>query len=390
MKILLITMEYPPMQGGVGNYYFNLVQNLSNVEVAVLINEEIPNNKLPISKKFQITNSQFQIFRRIFFYKYFWPKWIKLFFEVRKLVKKEKPDLIWVGQVLPVGTVAFFIKKFLKVPYFASVHGMDIMLPQKSLRKEKLMMRVLKSAVFITANSEFTKKQLLNLEMEDGKIEVVYPCSHVSRNAYHVTDEKINEIRNGLGLQNKQILLTVGRLVERKGQDKVIEAMSQLVKEFPNLMYLIIGNGPEAGNYKFQITNNKLQDKIKIISNVSDEKLPIFYQLADIFIMPARNIAGDVEGFGIVYLEAGSFGLPVIAGRSGGAKESVIDGQNGILVNPESVVEIKDSIKKLLKDDNLRNKLGEQGRIRSAEFKWEVQAEKIIDKINPTPFQHQY
>ena len=112
MKILLITMEYPPDRGGVGNYYFNLVKNLYGHQIEVLKAD------------------------RSSFYKFFWPKWLKLYFKVKQQVKKNKPDLIWVGQVLPIGTVAYLIEKFFKIPYFVSTHGMDIMLPQKNLRKK--------------------------------------------------------------------------------------------------------------------------------------------------------------------------------------------------------------------------------------------------------------
>ncbi len=121
-----------------------------------------------------------------------------------------------------------------------------------------------------------------------------------------------------------------------------------------------------------------MQDKIKIISNVSDEKLPIFYQLADIFIMPARNIAGDVEGFGIVYLEAGLHAKPVIAGDSGGVRDAVEDNLSGLLVNPSDAGAIARAIVGLAQNERLCRELGEKGRERVlARFNWKNQVEKI-------------
>ena len=424
MKILLVTMEFPPFRGGVGNYYYNLIKNLGGVETVALVSQETSNNKsasaeatadgpadMQETNKFQIINSKFQSpiipdsigegtkskiqsssrqvqggakFRVIyssFFYRYFWPKWLKLFFEVRKIIKKEKFDLIWCGQVLPVGAVCYLINKFFKIPYFVSNHGMDIMLPQKSSRKKKLMMKVLQSAKFITANSQYTKNQLLKLGINDRKIQVIYPCSNIA-GEFIALEGKAAQIRQKLGLKGSKILLSVGRLVKRKGYDKVIEALAQLSAQYPNLAYLIVGQGPEKENFQFSIFNFQLKDKVKIFDDVSDEDLPYYYQLADIFMMPARDIQGDVEGFGLVYLEAANFKLPVIAGRSGGAAEAVIDNETGIMVDPESVEEIKEAIIKLLNDEQLRNQLGENGYLRSQkEFNWARQADKLEDLI---------
>ena len=230
MKILLITMEWPPFRGGVGNYYFNLTQELAKqgMELQVLI----PQAKLEIeSQKPNLTVSVCP-----FFYKFFWPKWLKLYFEIKKTVKKFKPDLIWVGQVLPVGEAVYLIKQRFKIPYFVSAHSLDILLPQKNFRKDKILKKILDKAEFITANSEFTKKELQNLENSDKKIEIIYPCPNI----------KNNGLIKKQG--NQKILLTVGRLVKRKGQGKVIEVMPKLLLDFPDLTYLIIGNGPEKIN----------------------------------------------------------------------------------------------------------------------------------------------
>jgi len=342
MKILLITMEYPPDRGGVGNYYFNLVKNLKAAEVEV----------------FKVNKNHF--------FKYFWPRWLKLFFELKKLVKKEKIDLIWVGQVLPIGEAAYLIKKLYKIPYFVSAHGMDIMVPQKKLRKETIMRKVLEQADFITANSQFTKTELLNLSLPDDKIEVIYPCPNYLPESNQKPD---------LDLTGKKVLLTVGRLVKRKGQDLVIEVLQDLVKEFPNLVYLIIGDGPEKEKYF-----NK--ENVILLDNISDQELPGYYRLADIFVMPSRQIGGDVEGFGLVYLEAAIFNLPVIAGRSGGIGEAVLDNQTGLLVDPENKDDLTEKIRQILNNEDLGVRLSLEAKKRvEKDFQWPVQADKLREKI---------
>ena len=110
--------------------------------------------------------------------------------------------------------------------------------------------------------------------------------------------------------------------------------------------------------------------------------MPLYYQLADVFVMPARDLDGDVEGFGMVYLEAANFGLPVIAGKSGGAAEAVVDGQTGLLVNPEDENDVYEKIVKLLSDEGLRNKMGEMGKLRvKRDFQWSGQAMLLSNKI---------
>lgn len=376
MKILLVTMEYPPFRGGVGNYYYNLIQYSVYIDFTVLTNNQTQNS-----------NSKLKIVNQSLFYKYFWPRWLKLFFIVRKLIKQEKYDLIWSGQILPVGTVCYLINKFYNIPYFVSTHGMDIMLPQKSARKKKLMTKVLQAAKFITANSRFTQKQLVKLGIDANKIEVIYPCANISSKSQTSSfsedqSNKIQVIKDKYGLNDKKILLTVGRLVKRKGQDMIIEAVNQLKNQYPDLMYLIVGDGPERENFQLSIANFQLQDQVIIINDVGDDDLPLYYQLADIFIMPSRDIEGDAEGFGIVYLEAASFGLAVIAGKSGGTGEAVVDGKTGILVNPENVEEIKSAVVNLLENEPYRRQLGRNGKIRGEkEFNWIDQALILRNKI---------
>lgn len=353
-------MEYPPFKGGVGNYYYNLIQNLTGYEVEI----------------FQVEKSSF--------YKFFWPKWLKLFFQIKKMIKQKKPDLIWVGQVLPVGEAVYMIKKFFGIPYFVSAHGMDIMLPQQKLYKEKIMRRVLNVAQFITANSQFTKKELLNLGIPEGKIEIIYPCPNVSRGANNAErgKEEVNALKNKLKIQNKKVLLTVGRLVKRKGQAKVIEAMPKLLEQFPNLVYLIIGEGPESLNLKSFGLRMGVDNNVILLNNISNEELPAYYKSADLFVMPAVNLIGDVEGFGIVYLEAADFGLPAVAAKSGGVMEAIIDGQTGLLVEPDNQADLISKISRLLTDQSLYQKLSNEAKARvKKDYTWAKQAEKLNKKI---------
>jgi len=294
-------------------------------------------------------------------------------------VRREKIKKIIVGHILPTGTVALVLKKLLRVQYIVSIHGLDINLTQASSRKRRLAKLIVRNAEKIIANSNYTKQALINACGCDAtKVEIVYPCPNIS---YEPQEEKIvASIRDKYNLQNKKVILTVSRLVERKGHDKVIQALPKVLEKIPNAVYLIVGAGANLKYLKELVALLKLEDHVLFFTDIADTELPGFYQLADVFIMPSRKLAGgDIEGFGIVYLEANGFGKPVIAGRSGGAVEAVEDNVNGLVVDPESIIEIADALIKILSDEALSKRLGEAGKIRIAKkFNWFEQAKRLI------------
>ncbi|MFH0819827.1 MAG: glycosyltransferase family 4 protein [bacterium] len=382
-KVLLLTLDFPPQTGGVANYLANISQNLSADKISILTVRQSGSAKFDQKQGYKIYRenliSQLPI----------WPKWLAAIYHAFQVIKKEKPDLILVGQILPLGTVALVIKKLTGLNYFVSCHGMDILLAQKNKRKKWLTTLIIKNSQQIIANSQFTKKEIMKLGAGENKITVIYPCPHTNiigvgacpniTNNQQLNNKQLNEKFN---LSNKKVLLTVGRLVERKGQDQVIRALPEVIKSFPKLVYFIVGSGPYQGELEKLAKELNLEDKIIFAGRVNDEELTNYYQTADIFIMASRQIAGDVEGFGIVYLEAASFGLPVIAGRSGGVGEAVLDGQTGILVNPENIKEIAQAIIKLLADENLAKKMGQTGKERvEKEFQWSKQAAKLKELL---------
>jgi len=348
---LLFTLEYPPDIGGVANYYGNLVKFYPKSEIKVLAGKKLLK-----------------------------PHWIFSSWRLWRVIKKDKIKMVLVGQILPLGTVAWLLSRVLGIrfDYVVFLHGMDLTFALKVPRKKKLARKILAGAKKIIAANSYTAK-LAEEIVEGSKIEVVNPGVdfHITHNA-----ERIMQIKEKYNLQNKIVLLQVGRLVKRKGIDKVLEALPKVWEKVPELVYVIVGNGPEIFNIKYLILNIKNKDKIVLIDKASDEEVTAFYGFCDIFIMPAREINGDFEGFGIVYLEANLHSKPVIAGDSGGVRDAVVDGVNGLLVNPESTDEITNAIIKLAKDESLRKKLGEQGRERAEkEFGWEGQVYKVCKVI---------
>src|SRR3989304_2206710 len=179
-------------------------------------------------------------------------------------------------------------------------------------------------------------------------------------------------------LQNKQIIMTVGRLDERKGHDMVIRAMTQLTKRFPDVVYMIVGKGREEQRLKSLADNLKLHDRVVFTGFVADESLPDYYNLCDVFVLPNREtesndqLKGDYEGFGVVFLEASACGKPAIADKSRGSSEAVVDGITGLMVDPRSDDDIAHAIERILEDKSFAGRLGMAGRNRAEkEFDWQ-------------------
>jgi len=357
MKTLLFTLEYPPFYGGVANYYGNLIKHWPQPDEIFILS----NNDGCLIKNWS------------------WPKWLPAVWQLKKEIKKNKISHVLVGHILPLGTVAWLLSKFIDFKYSVILHGLDFAFAGRSFRKRWLAKKILNQAENIVCANSYTAKLVADFLGSKGKIVVVNPgiASRPSPIAH-----RPSQIKEKYNLENKFVLLTVGRLVKRKGIDLVLACLPEVLRQVPDLVYAIIGDGPEEENIKKLVAGLKLKKNVLMIDNADNEERNAWYNVCGIFIMPARQIGNDFEGFGIVYLEANLANKPVIAGDSGGVRDAVVDGLNGLLVNPENKEEITEAIIKLVRDENLRKKLGEKGRERTIkEFSWEKQIGKIYNLI---------
>jgi phosphatidylinositol alpha-1,6-mannosyltransferase len=173
------------------------------------------------------------------------------------------------------------------------------------------------------------------------------------------------------------VLLTVGKLKERKGIDVSIKAFKIVKENIPDAKYIIIGGGRED-KYRSLVKELKLND-VYFIGEIEESELVKYYQLCDVFVLTPRRYHGDVEGFGLVYLEAGAAGKPVVASNSGGVSDVVKHMVNGILVSENDPYATAQAIIQLLKDDNLAAELGNNGKKVAKLFCWENTVKSLID-----------
>jgi len=351
MKVLLFTIEYPPFKGGVANYYENIKKYWP---------EE--------NKFFVLDNNNGDLIKNVV-----WPKWLPAIFCLWQYIRKYKIDYVLVGHILPLGTVTYFLSKIVKFKYSVILHGMDFAFATKSARKKNITRKILDNSEYIICGNSYLASMVKDFMGEDysHKIKIVNPGIDVSE---EVDLELVDKIKEKYHLKDKTIILSLGRLVKRKGVDKVLEAMPEVLRTFPDLYYVIVGDGPD----KIYLKEKAKGIKNVIFTKATDEEKWSWMKACDIFIMPSRNIGGDFEGFGIVYLEANLMGKPVIAGNSGGVSDAVAGAVSGVLVDGENSERIAGAIINLASNKELREKLGEQGRKRAInDFNWKNQIDKI-------------
>lgn len=185
----------------------------------------------------------------------------------------------------------------------------------------------------------------------------------IDHDRFHVSGRR-EELRSRYGWSDKKVLLTVARLEPRKGLDQALRALARLKQSGDlqsNWRYVLAGKGSELGSLRRLTSELQLEDVVDFLGFVSDEDLAGCYEAADVFLQPNRNLNGDTEGFGVVFLEAAACGLPVIGGVAGGTGDAIDHGRNGLLVDGESVSEIADAIALLMSDDELRRRFRTHG-----------------------------
>ncbi|NMB48410.1 glycosyltransferase family 4 protein [Candidatus Kuenenbacteria bacterium] len=389
-KTLLVTLDFYPKIGGVANYYFNLCQNLPQDKIVVLTEEQRDKNTTTQEHNNNRESAfNFRIIREQLMARWCWPRWWPMIFKIGRISRKETIERLWAGDIWPTGLAIYLISIFWGRPYIISVHGRDLLLAKKNKLKEFLVKIILKQAKTITVNSQSTGRIAEGFGIGQEQTKVIYPGVGKQEDKNTGRQEYKNKIIEKHNLVGKKILLSIGRLVERKGFDKVIEAMPKIGEKVEDLIYVIAGEGPDRERLE-KITRRqeytrpqrlaasdggreKTRINVIFIGGVSENEKWAWLDLCDIFIMPARETKDDIEGFGIVYLEAAMAGKPVIAGKSGGASEAVIDGETGILVDPENHEEIAGAIIKLFNNKELARKMGDNGKRRvEGEFDWAI------------------
>ncbi len=279
------------------------------------------------------------------------------------------------------GILSYLLSLLFRIPYITFAYGFEFCKFENNFFLRRLYLSVYGRSGKVIAISNFVRQRLIEFGVLPEKIVILSPAVDPGK---FCPAEVPEELQHRYKNEDRKILLSVSRLIERKGHDVVIRALPRVRSVAPQILYLIVGVGPEEKNLRRLISETGVEDCVEFLNSVPDEELLHLYNLSDVFIMVSREIEeeGQVEGFGIVYLEANACGKPVIGGRSGGVEDAIIDGVTGLLVDSLDVNDVAQALIKLLTDSAYAEELGKNGRKRvEEELNWKITCRKLCNYL---------
>jgi phosphatidylinositol alpha-1,6-mannosyltransferase len=300
---------------------------------------------------------------------------------VARIVKQREIKVIALGAAAPLGWMSSTLRKAGAERIVALTHGHEVWWA-KVFPFNLIMRRIGTTTDCLTYLGEFTRAAISKAltTKSAAAMQKIAPGIDIE----HFKQVNATALRQTLGLAEKKVIVSVGRLVHRKGQDFLIESMPQILKQVPDAHLLLVGQGPYREHLEKLVRKHSLQKAVSFIGRIQYTDLPGYICVGDIFAMPSRSrFAGlEVEGLGIVYLEASACGLPVIAGESGGAPDAVIEGVTGFVVDGTSTEQIAKRAIELLLDEKLRISMGSAGRAWiEKEWRWQIWAGKFSELL---------
>ncbi len=282
------------------------------------------------------------------------------------IITKHKIQMIHTHWFVPQGLIGALFNFVFKIPHVATVHGSDISILQNNQILIILCRVIVRNSDMITVNSTYMKSRLESI-VPDCRAKIRVIPMGIDPVKFHVT--KSIEIKNNF--KTSHIILSVGRLIDLKGTNHLIDAMPAVLSQFPDTVLLIVGAGPEKETLVNQTRKLGLDHRISFLGMKEINELPSYYHAADIFVLPSINKSGRTEALGVVLLEAMASGCPVFGSNVGGIPDIIIDGENGFLVPEQRPDILADKIVQLLSDDSLREQFRKNGLIRVREkFSW--------------------
>jgi phosphatidylinositol alpha-1,6-mannosyltransferase len=307
------------------------------------------------------------------------PLMLRLFARVARIVRRERIAVVVVGELVYGGWLVAPCRFLLRRKVVLYIHGEELAMDYRPVTiAQALRGMYLRLADAIVTVSRFGQDTLIErYGVPSAKIDLI--TNGIDLERFQPRPDN-TALRSRYGLTGKRILLTVGRLSERKGMDRMIEALPIVLSRHPNVHYLIVGEGEYRAHLERLVAKRQLAGQVTFAGRVPDRCLLDHYAIADVFVMPHRQLpSGDTEGFGVVFLEANACGVPVVAGISGGAPDAVQNHVNGLTVDGDDVGAIAQAVLQILEDDGLRDRLRQGGlaRVRTADCR--IKAAQFLD-----------
>ena len=370
---LLLTSNFPPLHDGIASWMSQLARHYGDDAMLVSLGSEpgqsasdarqtVRIDRMPIPRA-RLRNAPGII------------AWAR---RAAILARENDVTFTWCGNLKPPSYVGWTLRARMGIPYGVILHGTELLQMRKhgsGFRKRIIARMLLGSAAVIVTNSEWTRTMTLqlfddlNIRVSSDRVVAVPLGADLDRFHAGVDTAKV---RTKYGLNGGRWMLTVGRLVEHKGQDQALRALALLRDSAPELRYAVAGSGGYGSELRALASELGVEDRVKFLGHVEDDELPALYNVAELYVGASRVAVDHVEGFGISLVEAAATSLPVIAGREGGMPEAVVDGVTGLLADPYDSASLAKAIQSLLDAPAYAARLGAEGRrVAESRYSWQ-------------------
>jgi phosphatidylinositol alpha-1,6-mannosyltransferase len=345
---LLVTNDFPPKIGGIQTFMEGLWRSLPPDRVAVLAPAWEGAEPYDAGASFQVVRDR---------QRFMWPG-PNLRQKMHDLVDRLGVDVVLFGDAFPLARLGPALADR-GVPYLVMAHGFDYWL-STTPGTNAWLRRVTERASRVPVCSAFIGKTVRTAVPAHVPVSVLTPGVDID---VFRPDLPTNDIRDRLGIGDRPLVVCVSRLVSRKGQDVLIRGMRLVRRRVPEAALLIVGGGPAERRLR-GMASEAPPRSVFFAGQVPAAELPRYYAVGDVFAMPCRNRLGglEVEGWGIVFVEAAACGRPVVVGDSGGARETLVDGETGFLVDGADMAQVADAVARLLEDPVMAGQMGKAGR----------------------------
>jgi phosphatidylinositol alpha-1,6-mannosyltransferase len=373
VNIFIIAQDFKPNPGGIAEYTHQLAKGLHRAGESVLIlAQEIQGaGVFDSGVPYKILRSDFRCLKQMGIrgYRY-------RYAQIQTLANQYEADVLICNAVQSEIFFSWVVSRLQRIPFCVIVYGQEInklfdqSLPLMSRLKRKIAMGyALRHATQVICISRYTGQLVKKVGVTNEQIFWLPPGLSLGE---ITVKSNADRFKRQMGWEGKKIILTVSRLVERKGIDTVVQSLPLVLEQMQDTIYAIVGEGPDYRRLRQLVSENGVEDYVYFAGHVTEQEKHQYYQSADVFVMPNRQLpAGDVEGFGIVFLEANAHEKPVVGGRSGGTIDAIEDEITGLLVDPTNVEAVAAAIIQILEDDIYAYHLGKRGKRRVvASFTW--------------------
>lgn len=374
-KTLIVTNDFPPRPGGIQAFLHNMALRLDPERLVVYASTWKRGRQGAEATAAFDAEQPFEVIRDRTTMLLPTPRVTR---RATELLRAHGCTSVWFGAAAPLGLMAPALRRAGARRLVATTHGHEAAWAQLPVSRG-LLRRIGAGTDTLTYLGEYTRSRIAGALGPEAAARMAHLPPGVDEKTFHPGSGGA-EVRARLGLSERPVVVCVSRLVPRKGQDTLIRAMPRVLAGHPGAVLLVVGGGPYEKELRRLAERTGVAASVHFTGAVPWAELPAHYGAGDVFAMPCRTRRGglDVEGLGIVYLEASATGLPVVAGDSGGAPDAVLDGETGWVVRGGSVEETAERVGMLLADPELRERMGRRGREWVEEkWRWDLLADRL-------------